>query len=75
MSAGSNEITFQVVGDSGLYTAIERPGSIEMMRFDQTGRELMRDNSEVRLTNGDPLKANFDGTFTNLATGETLRRA
>ena len=69
------EITFQVVGDSGLYTAIEAPSSIEMMRFDETGREMMRDNSEYRLTNGDPLTANSDGTFTNLSTGETLRRA
>ena len=71
----SKEITFQVTGPSGLYTVIERPGTIEMMRFDETGREMMRDNSEFRLTNGDPLKHNFDGTFTNLATGETLRRA
>ena len=69
------EITFQVVGSSGLYAAIERHGTIETMRFDEAGRERMRDNSEYRLTNGDPLKANFDGTFTNLATGETLRRA
>ena len=69
------EITFQVVGSSGLYAAIENHGTIEMMRFDETGRERMRDNSEYRLTNGDPLKANFDGTFTNLSTGETLRRA
>ena len=69
------EITFQVVGSSGLYTAIEHHGTIEMMRFDETGRERMRDNSEYRLSNGDPLKANFDGTFTNLSTGETLRRA
>jgi hypothetical protein len=68
------EFTFQVVGSSGLYTAVEQHGTIEMMRFDETGRERMRDNSEYRLTNGDPLKANFDGTFTNLATGETLRR-
>lgn len=68
------EITFQVVGDSGLYTVIETPSSIEMMRFDETGRELMRDASQYCLTNGDPLKANFDGTFTNLSTGETLRR-
>lgn len=69
------EITFQVVGDSGLYTVIEAPSSVEMMRFDATGREMMRDASQYRLTNGDPLKHNFDGTFTNLATGEALRRA
>ena len=70
----TKEITFQVVGDSGLYTVIEMPSSIEMMRFDETGREMMRDASQYRLTNGDPLQANFDGTFTNLATGESLRR-
>lgn len=71
----ANEVTFQVVGDSGLYTVIENKSSIEMMRFDETGRELMRDDSAYCLTNGDPLKANFDGTYTNLATGETLRKA
>ena len=71
----TNEVTFQVVGSSGLYTAIEQHGTIETMRFDELGRERMRDNSEYQLSNGDPLKANFDGTFTNLATGETLRRA
>ena len=69
------EITFQVMGSSGLYTVIESQSTIEMMRFDETGRELMRDNSEYTLTNGDPLKANDDGTFTNLSTGEALRRA
>ena len=69
------EITFQVMGSSGLYAVIESQSTIEMMRFDETGRELMRDNSEFRLTNGDPLKANADGTFTNLSTGEELRRA
>ena len=69
------EITFQVMGSSGLYTVIESQSTIEMMRFDETGRELMRDNSEYTLTNGDPLKANAGGTFTNLSTGEELRRA
>ena len=62
----NSEITFQVIGSSGLYTAIESQSTIEMMRFDQTGRELMRDNSGYQLTNGDPLRANDDGTFTNL---------
>ena len=71
----NKETTFQVIGAEGLYTAIESQSTIEMMRFDATGRELMRDNSDYRLTNGDPLKVNDDGSFTNLATGEVLRRA
>ena len=70
-----NETTFQVTGASGLYAAVESQSTIEMMRFDETGRELMRDNSEYQLTNGDPLRVNDDGSFTNLSSGEVLRRA
>ena len=69
------EMTFQVSGASGLYTVVEAQSTIEMMRFDKTGRELMRDNSEYQLTNGDPLRVNDDGSFTNLSSGEVLRRA
>ena len=71
----STEVTFQVAGDSGLYTVVEAPSTIEMMRFDRTGRELMRDNSGYQLTTGEPIRSNEDGTFTNLVTGEVLRRA
>ena len=67
--------TFQVAGESGLYTAIETPSAIETMNHDRTGREVMRGNSLFSLTNGDPLSLNDDGTFTNISTREILRRA